>query len=120
MPSILEETPLTIDNFEGAIAVGLNQREILTMFAMKKWEMDEWCKQNYKGRDFDAVFSIVKQLTYAKYLEVVKGLGYRGNASALNIINNVLNERAQNNGIVKIVFDSAEMKKENDDDKKCD
>ena len=114
--SILDEVVLDKFNFEGAIAVGMTKAQILTMFHVNSGDMDRWCMENYKGLNFSTVFEIVKQCCYKEFLNTVKELGYRGNPSALNIINNAINEQAANN-VVKIVFDNNGLGLENEKDK---
>ena len=118
MPSILDEVKLDVENFEGAIAIGMKRAEILTMFDVNESEMDEWCLKQY-GKKFDVVYAIIKQCTYKEFLDTVRTLGFRGNPSALNIINQAINDKSQNS-VVKIVFDNnvpteEEEEKENDD-----
>lgn len=112
--SILNETQLDIDNFEGAIAVGIKPAALLVMFNATGKEMDEWCVENY-GRNFATTFEMVKQCAYKEFLTTVKTLGYRGNPSALNIINQAINDNAASN-VVKIVFDN-NVSIEGEDDK---
>lgn len=114
--SILDEVVLDKFNFEGAIAVGMTKAQILTMFHVNSGDMDRWCMENYKGLNFSTVFEIVKQCCYKEFLNTVKELGYRGNPSALNIINNAINEQAANN-VVKIVFDNNGLGLESEKDK---
>lgn len=116
MASILDEVVLNIENFEGAIAVGMSKAAIQTMFHKTSREMDEWCVANYHGLNFSTVWEMVKQCAYKEFLDTVKGLGYRGNPSALNIINNAINEQAGNN-VVKIVFDNNKILPESEEDK---
>ena len=118
MPSILAEVKLDVENFEGAIAIGMKSAEILTMFDVSKAEMDKWCLEQY-GKKFDVVYAIIKQCTYKEFLDTVRTLGFRGNPSALNIINQAINDKSQNS-VVKIVFDNnvpteEEEEKENDE-----
>ena len=117
--SILDEIILDKYHFEGAIAVGMTKAQILTMFHVDSSTMDHWCMDNYKGLNFSTVFEMVKQCCYQEFLNTVKELGYRGNPSALNIINNAINEQAANN-VVKIVFDNKGIEVESEDDKLAD
>ena len=117
--SILDEIQLDKYNFEGAIAVGMTKSQIMTMFHTNSRDMDHWCMENYRGLNFDTVFEMVKQCCYKEFLDTVKSLGYRGNPSALNIINNAINEQAANN-VVKIVFDNKGIEVETEDDKLAD
>lgn len=105
MSSILDDTVLDKENFEGAIAVGMSKAAICTMFGKTGAEMDHWCMENYRGLNFSTVWEMVKQCAYKEFLGVVKELGYRGNPSALNIINAAINENAASN-VTKIVFAS--------------
>lgn len=118
MSSILDEVKLDVENFEGAIAIGMKRAEILTMFDVNESEMDKWCLEQY-GKKFDIVYAIIKQCTYKEFLDTVRNLGFRGNPSALNIINQAINDKSQNS-VVKIVFDNnvpteEEEEKENDE-----
>ena len=115
MSSILDEITLDKENFEGAIAVGMTKAAICTMFGKTSGEMDHWCMDNYRGLNFSTVFEMVKQCAYKEFLGVVKELGYRGNPSALNIINAAINENAANN-VTKIVF-ASDLKTGGDEDK---
>ena len=64
---------------------------------------------------------MVKQCAYKEFLSTVKVLGYRGNPSALNIINQAINENAASN-VVKIVFENnvGIESEEDKNDEECD
>ena len=115
MGSILDTVVLDKENFEGAIAVGIDKPSLLVMFNVTSREMDYWCMENYRGLNFATVFEMVKQCAYKQFLQTVKDLGYRGNPSALNIINQAINEHASNS-VVKIVFEN-NLELESEEDK---
>lgn len=115
MASILDEYTLDIENFEGAIAVGMSPSQLLTMFQKTSREMDEWCVSNY-GKDFKYVYEVVRQLTLNAYFNTVRDLGFRGNPSALAIINNAI-QRLDSGSTIKIVFDNKAVGLENEEDK---
>lgn len=115
MASILDEYELTVERFEGAIAVGRYPRQILLMFNKTSAEMDEWCKEHYKGHDFKTAYEWVRMCTVEQYLQCVHDLGLRGNPSALGIIDKAI-QRDDSMNTVKIVF-SGGMPTENDEDK---
>lgn len=117
MSSILERHKLTIENFEDAIAVGMSAQQVRTMFNVTNGELDAWCMENYK-HNFSTTWEIIRQATYQEFLGIVRELGYRGNPSALNILNSNISSHAADN-IVKIVFDN-NMKKEDEKDKEDD
>lgn len=116
MASIIDENKLSVENFEGAIAVGMNMQQILTMFQKNSREMDEWCKANYNGANFPYVYELVRQLTLKDYFEAMKELGYRGNPSALAIINNAI-QRLDSGSTIKIVFENGGVQPESEEDK---
>ena len=119
MASILDEYQLTVEKFEGAIAVGMNMQQILTMFEKTGKEMDEWCAENYHGKNFMYVYELVRQLTLKEYFDVMRTLGYRGNPSALAIINNAI-QRLDSGNTIKIVFENGGVEPESEEDKKCE
>lgn len=116
MASIIDENKLSVEKFEGAIGVGMNMQQLLTMFQMDSKSMDEWCKQNYNGCDFKYVYELVRQLTLKDYFEACRELGFRGNPSALAIINNAI-QRLDSGNTIKIVFANDGVKTENEEDK---
>lgn len=118
MASILDTTQLSKETFEGAIAVGMTTAQILTMFGKTGAEMCKWCGENYGIPQFSVVYDMVKQACYLEFLTTVKALGYRGNPSALNIINNAINSAAADS-TVKIVFEN-KVALEQEEDKKDD
>lgn len=115
MASILDNYQLTIEKFEGAIAVGRNMQQILTMFRKTSQEMDEWCQENYGG-NYRYVYEVVKQMTLNEYFEAIKELGFRGNPGALNIINNAI-QNLDGDNTIKIVFENGSVNNESDEDK---
>lgn len=117
MASILEEYGLTVEKFEGAIAVGRLPNQILTMFNKTAREMDEWCKANY-GHDFKLIYEWVRQCTVEHYLQCVHEMGMRGNPSALGIIDKAI-QKDEAMSTVKIEFVTrlpAEGEKDKEDD----
>ena len=116
--SILDEYELTVERFEGAIAVGRYPRQILLMFNKTAAEMDKWCEENYRGHNFKFVYEWVRQCTVEKYLQCVHDLGMRGNPSALGIIDKAI-QRDESMNTVKIVFQGG-VPLENESDKEDD
>jgi len=116
MASILDDYQLTVEKFEGAIAVGRTKYQILTMFQKTSKEMDDWCKENYHGANFEYVYEVVKQLTLNEYFEMMKELGYRGNPSAMAIINTAIQNLDANNTL-RIVFENGGVREETEEDK---
>ncbi|MCR4661734.1 MAG: hypothetical protein K5765_07045 [Clostridia bacterium] len=78
--------------------------------------MDLWCMENYKGCNFRYVYELVRQLTLKEYFEAMKELGFRGNPSALAIINNAI-QRLDGGSTIKIVFDNNGVDTESEEDK---
>ena len=116
MASILDEYELTVEKFESTIAVGMNMQQILTIFQMTGAEMDKWCQEHYNGCRFARVYEVIRQMTLKEYFDVMKELGYRGNPSALAIINTAIQKLDAGNTI-KIVFENGGVKEENEEDK---
>ena len=116
MASILDDYKLTVEKFEGAIAVGRNMHQICLMFQKTTKEMDEWCKENYNGANFAYVYEVVKQMTLNEYFEMMKELGYRGNPSAMAIINAAIQNLDAGNTL-KIVFENGGVQEETEEDK---
>ena len=116
--SILDDYELTIERFEGAIAVGRTPQQILTMFNKSQKEMDEWCALNYKGRDYKLIYEWVRQCTVEMYLHAVHDLGMRGNPSALGIIDKAI-QKDESMNTVKIEF-VTNLPQENEKDKMND
>lgn len=102
MASILREYELTVEKFEGAIAVGRLPNQILTMFNKTAKEMDEWCMKEY-GHDFKLIYEWVRQCTVEHYLQCVHEMGMHGNPSALGIIDRAI-QRDESMSTVKIEF----------------
>ena len=118
MGSILDKYELTVEKFEGAVAVGRTPNQILTMFNKTGKEMDEFCRQNYKGHDFKLVYEWVRQCTVETYLHTVHELGIHGNPSALGIIDRAI-QKDESMNTVKIEFVTA-LPTENEKDKEND
>ena len=116
--SILEKYKLTKENFENAITVGLKKNQLLLMYQKTSAEMNEWCEENFGIKDFDLVYEIIRATALQGFHELVEMLGARGNPTALNILNQALSEESDNQ-VNRIVFD-VNVRKETDDDKKCD
>ena len=115
MGSILDNYKLTIERFEGAIAVGRMPAQILLMFQKTSAEMDAWCAENYQGHNFKTVYEWIRQCTVETYLHCVHDLGMRGNPSALGIIDRAI-QKDESMNTVKIVF-NAGLPAETDEDK---
>ena len=114
MASILDEYKLTVEKFEACIGHGMTQQQILTIFRVSAKEMDDWCKANYNGCNFAYVFEVVRQMTLNEFFDAMQELGYKGNPSALAIINNAI-QRLDSGSTIKIVFSNAiEEEKEKD------
>lgn len=114
MASILDEYKLTVEKFEGAIAVGRTPSQILAMFNKSSKEMDQWCQETYK-HDFKLIYEWVRQCTVESYLHCVHELGMRGNPSALGIIDKAI-QKDESMNTVKIEFITA-LPLENEEDK---
>ncbi len=117
MASILQDYELTIERFEGAIAVGRTTSQILAMFNKTTREMDEWCLKNY-GHRFLLIYEWVRQCTIDEYLHCVHELGLRGNPSALGIIDKAI-QKDEASQTVKIEF-LTQLPEENEEDKEDD
>ena len=116
MASLLDEYTLTVEKFEGCIAHGMTMQQILTIFQKNGKEMDEWCAENYKGHNFKYVYEVLRQMTLDTFFEAMQELGYRGNPSALAIINNAI-QRLDGGNTIKIVFDNKSVEPESEEDK---
>lgn len=115
MASILSEYELTVEKFEGAIAVGRLPNQILTMFNKTSREMDKWCEENYGGHNFKLVYEWVRQCTVEQYLHCVHDMGMQGNPSALGIIDKAI-QRDDSMSTVKVEF-VTKLPEENEKDK---
>ena len=118
MSSILEEYELTVERFEGAIAVGRLPNQVLRMFNKSSREMDEWCAEHYNGHNFQFAYEWVRQCTVERYLQCVHDLGMRGNPSALAIIDKAI-QRDESMSTVKIEF-VTKLPEEGQEDKEDD
>lgn len=117
MDSILNKYELTVERFEGAVAVGRTTSQILAMFNKTAKEMDEWCFDNY-GHNFLLIYEWVRQCTIDEYLHCVHDLGMRGNPSALGIIDRAI-QKDEASQTVKIEF-LTQLPEENEEDKEDD
>ena len=104
--SVLDEYKIDIDHFETAIAVGRSIREIMILFGMDRAQLEEWVKANYDGMPLQTVYDRIKMAAIADFYDVMRDLGYRGNPSAMHIINEALNGYAEEQKTVKIVFEN--------------
>ena len=114
MESILNKYELTVERFEGAIAIGRTTSQILTMFNMSSRDMDKWCLENY-GHNFLLIYEWIRQCTIDEYLHCVHDLGMRGNPSALGIIDKAI-QKDEASQTVKIEF-VTNLPEENEEDK---
>ena len=114
MGSILDDYQLTVEKFEGAIAVGRSMQQILKMFNITGKEMDKWCQEHY-GPNYQLIYEWVRQCTVETYLHCVHDLGMRGNPSALGIIDRAI-QKDESMSTVKIEF-VTNLKQENEEDK---
>ena len=103
MASITDKYTLTVESFEGAIAVGRTRAQIMAQFDKTSEQMNEFCKENYEGRDFKLVYEWVRQCTVDEYLHCVRTLGLAGNPSALGIIDKAI-QKDESASAVKIEF----------------
>ena len=117
MESILDKYELTVERFEGAVAVGRTTSQILAMFNKTTKEMDEWCLENY-GHRFLFIYEWVRQCTIDEYLHCIHDLGMRGNPSALGIIDRAI-QKDEASQTVKIEF-LTQLPEENEEDKEDD
>ena len=115
--SILNQYELSVETFEGAIAVGRSKHQILSMFNISDKDMNQFCQQNY-GHDFNLVYEWVRQCTVDSYLHAVHELGMRGNPSALGIIDRAI-QKDESMNTVKIEFVN-NLPIETDEDKLAD
>lgn len=117
--SILDESKIDIDHFEAAIAVGRSIYEIQVMFGMDRKQLEDWVHEHYNGMPLQTVYDRIKMLAVSQFYEVMRDLGYRGNPSAMHIINEALNGYAEEQKTVKIVFENnvpVEDEKDKEDD----
>lgn len=117
--SILDESKIDIDHFEAAIAVGRSIYEIQTMFGMDRKQLEDWVHEHYNGMPLQTVYDRIKMIAVSQFYEVMRDLGYRGNPSAMHIINEALNGYAEEQKTVKIVFENnvpVEDEKDKEDD----
>ena len=119
MASILDDYKLTVEKFESVISHGMNMQQVLTIFQKTSKEMDDWCKENYNGCNFARVYEVVRQAALSDFFDACRELGYRGNPSALAIINNAI-QRLDSGNTIKIVFANQGVTEENEDDKEND
>ena len=118
--TILDESKIDIDHFEGAIAVGRSIYEIQLMFGMDRKQLEDWVAKNYPGMGpLQTVYERIKMICITKYLEVMRDLGYKGNPSALHIIDSALRAYAEQDKVVRIVFEN-NLPEENEKDKEND
>lgn len=115
--SIVQEVRLNRGRFESYISVGLKKQEILTAFNVESEEMNNWCSENY-GMNFDAAYEMIRQIIRGEYLDAMKDLGFKGNPTAISIIDRFINveDTGANN---KMVF-NVNVNVEKDDDKRCE
>lgn len=117
--SILNEYKIDEDHFETAICVGRSIYEIQIMFGMTNQELDKWVREHYNGMPLQTVYDRIKMAAIADFYEVMRDLGYRGNPSAMHIINEALNGYAEEQKTVKIVFENnvpVESEKDKEDE----
>lgn len=117
--SMLDEIQLNKEMFESCIAVGRKIPDICTFFSVTRQELEKWAQESY-GMPLQTVYDKLHQYVIWEYTNAMKDLGYRGNPTALHIIDEVLRDNAAQSKVVKIVFDNAvplenEKDKENDD-----
>ena len=116
--SIIDRFPLDKETFEDkVIGIGTRKDVVLTIFRKTEEEMNTWCMENY-GLNFKTTYELLKQMTYAEWKECLKGLGEKGNPTAMSIMQERLAEDLEEstNGIVFNV----NVKVENEDAKSCD
>ena len=72
--TILDESKIDIDHFEGAIAVGRSIYEIQLMFGMTRKELEDWVAENYPGMGpLQTVYERIKADMEAKLGTVSSG-----------------------------------------------
>ena len=76
--------------------------------------MDVWCEENY-NYNFQTAYDLIRQIAIERFSDTVNNLGLRGNNTALNIMDRMINGFTEDK-TVKIVFDN-KMKAEDDNDK---
>lgn len=117
--SVLDEYKVDKDHFEAAIAVGRSIYEIQILFGMDRKQLEDWVKENYNGMPLQTVYDRIKLIAVEEFYNVMRDLGYRGNPSAMHIINEALNGYAEEQKTVKIVFENnvpVEDEKDKEDD----
>ena len=102
--SLIDEYQLNKENFEKCISHCLKMPQLLIIFRVSNYEMDEWCKKEY-GTNFQTTFEILRQVAIEKFAEALTHLSMRGNNTAMNIIDRMMND-VQQDKVVKVVFDN--------------
>ena len=102
--SLLDEYQLNQENFEKCIVNCLKMPQLLIIFRVTQKEMDEWCLKEY-GNNFQTTFEVLRQIAVEKFANTLGHLSIRGNNTAINIIDRMMND-AQQDKVVKVVFDN--------------
>lgn len=102
--SLLDEYQLTRENFERCIVNCLKMPQLLIIFRVTQKEMDDWCLKEY-GTNFQTTYEVLRQIAVEKFANTLGYLSMRGNNTAMNIIDRMMND-VQQDKVVKVVFDN--------------
>lgn len=98
------KTELTKYNLEKVIAVGSSKSAVFVIFGKTHIEMDKWCKENFRGANFNEVYGYFLEKAKSEYLNTLKKLAGRGNATAMNLVSNFLMNYSENSDSGKVVI----------------
>lgn len=115
--SMLNNISINKGRLEAYIGCGMKKAEIISAFNTTSEEMEKWCQENYNGMNFNTVFEVVRQMSRGIYLDMMKDLGFKGNPTAISIIDKVVNSD-DDNANTGMVF-NVNVKVESNDDKQC-
>jgi hypothetical protein len=115
--SMLNNISINKGRLEAYIGCGMKKTEIISAFNTTSEEMEKWCQENYNGMNFSTVFEVVRQMSRGIYLDMMKDLGFKGNPTAISIIDKVVNSDDENAN-TGMVF-NVNVKVESNDDKQC-
>lgn len=90
-------TELNMENFEKYIGVGTSKEKLLVIFQKSHVEMDKWAKKTYH-LPFSEAYAYVLEFTLAAYKDTIKFLATSGNATALNIMAQMILKDADDTG----------------------
>lgn len=96
---------LNEDNFEYYVGTCCTQEDMLRIFNVTHGEMDAWCYEHYK-MDYNTSYWRMCLVIKERYKSVMAELASRGNASAINTINQFL-LGMENKGSAVVVIDAS-------------